>query len=58
MESLNAELIHMKLPQGDRLARLNQTAIRQIETLAQTRAALRLEGGRDTDHPENHQTTT
>ena len=43
MESLNAEFIHMKLPQRDRLARLNQTAIRQIETLTQTRAALRLE---------------
>ncbi len=33
LESMNAELIHMALPQGDRLKRLNQIAIRQITAL-------------------------
>jgi KilA-N domain len=33
MESLNAEFIHMDLPQNERVLRLNQTAIRQIKTL-------------------------
>jgi len=36
---------HDQLPQRDRLARLNQTAIRQIQTLTQARATLRLEDG-------------
>ena len=54
MESLNAEFIHMKLPQNERLARLNQTAIRQIHSLTQTRAALRLKGGSE----QNPQTST
>ena len=45
MESLNAEFIHMNLPQGERLFRLNQTAIRQIKTLTESRAAPRLENG-------------
>jgi hypothetical protein len=34
LESLNAEFIHMKLPQGDRLRKLNAVAIRQIRTLS------------------------
>ncbi len=33
LESLNAELIHMALPQGERLGRLNQIAIRQMQVL-------------------------
>jgi hypothetical protein len=33
MEGINAELIHMGLPQGERLKRLNQIAIRQIQLL-------------------------
>jgi len=33
LEGMNAEFIHMKLPQGDRLRRLNQIAIRQMQTL-------------------------
>ena len=34
MESLNAEFIHMGLPQGERLIKLNAIAIRQLRTLA------------------------
>lgn len=34
MESMNAEFIHMGLSQGDRLQRLNQIAIRQMQVLA------------------------
>lgn len=33
MEGMNAELIHMGLPQGERLKRLNQIAIRQMQVL-------------------------
>ena len=33
IEGMNAEFVHMKLPQGDRLKRLNQIAIRQMQTL-------------------------
>ena len=33
IEGKNAEFIHMALPQGDRLKRLNQIAIRQMQTL-------------------------
>jgi hypothetical protein len=33
IEGMNAEFIHMNLPQGDRLKRLNQIAIRQMLTL-------------------------
>ena len=33
MEGLNAEFIHMTLPQGDRLKRLNAIAIRQMQML-------------------------
>jgi hypothetical protein len=33
LEGMNAEFIHMNLPQGDRLQRLNQIAIRQMQTL-------------------------
>jgi hypothetical protein len=33
MEGMNAEFIRMKLPQGDRLKRLNEIAIRQLQSL-------------------------
>ena len=33
MESINAEFIRMKLEQGERLRKLNETAITQIESL-------------------------
>ena len=33
IEGMNAEFIHMQLPQGERLKRLNQIAIRQMQTL-------------------------
>ena len=33
LEAMNAELIHMGLPQGERLKRLNEIAIRQMQTL-------------------------
>jgi hypothetical protein len=41
IEGMNAEFLHMKLPQGERLKRLNQIAIRQMQTLtAASRKAL------------------
>lgn len=43
IESLNAELIHMGIGQGNRLKKLNETAIRQLQTLTATRAVRRLE---------------
>jgi hypothetical protein len=43
LESLNAELIHMGLPSGERLTKLNAIAIRQMRTL--TASAARLLGG-------------
>ena len=46
IEAMNAEFIHMNLPQGERLLRLNQIAIRQMSTL--TAAPVRtLPGGKD-----------
>ena len=33
IEGMNAELIHMRLPQGERLKRLNEIAIRQMQVL-------------------------
>jgi hypothetical protein len=33
IEGMNAEFIHMKVAQGDRLKRLNAIAIRQMQTL-------------------------
>jgi hypothetical protein len=36
MEGMNAEFIHMELPQGERLKRLNQIAIRQMQVLTST----------------------
>ncbi|MCP5536148.1 MAG: KilA-N domain-containing protein [Akkermansiaceae bacterium] len=44
IENMNAEFIHMELPQGERLKRLNAIAIRQMQTLT-ARTAKQLEGG-------------
>lgn len=44
LENMNAEFIHMALPQGDRLRRLNAIAIRQMQTLT-ARTVKQLEGG-------------
>ena len=43
LEGMNAEFIHMELPQGDRLKRLNQIAIRQMQTLTAGNAMRQLE---------------
>ena len=44
IENMNAEFIHMGLPQGERLKRLNAIAIRQMRTLT-ARTAKQLEAG-------------
>jgi hypothetical protein len=44
LENMNAEFIHMALPQSDRIKRLNAIAIRQMQTLT-TQMAKQLEGG-------------
>lgn len=43
LENMNAEFIHMELPQGDRLKRLNAIAIRQMKVLT-ARSVKQLEG--------------
>jgi hypothetical protein len=43
-EGMNAEFIRMGLPQGERLARLNQIAIRQMQTLTSAPAVKQLKG--------------
>jgi hypothetical protein len=50
LEGLNAEFIHMGLAQGDRLRRLNQIAIRQMQTLTRS-AAVRELGSPNEDKP-------
>ena len=42
IENMNAELIHMKLSQGDRLKRLNAIAIRQMQVLTAASAIKQL----------------
>jgi len=42
IEGMNAEFIHMGLSQGDRLKRLNQIAIRQMQTLTAKPVAAKL----------------
>ncbi|MGV3533947.1 MAG: KilA-N domain-containing protein [Chthoniobacteraceae bacterium] len=44
LENMNAEFIHMDLPQSDRIKRLNAIAIRQMQTLT-ARTAKQLAGG-------------
>lgn len=43
LEGMNAELIHMTLPQPERLKRLNQIAIRQMQSLTATDALRQLQ---------------
>ena len=47
LEGMNAELIHMGLPQPERLQRLNQIAIHQMQTLTAATASRQLEPPRD-----------
>ncbi len=44
LEGMNAELIHMELSQGERLKRLNEIAIRQMQVLTSAPAIKRLKG--------------
>lgn len=44
LEGMNAELIHMGLPQGERLKRLNEIAIRQMQVLISAPAIKQLKG--------------
>jgi hypothetical protein len=44
IEGMNAELIHMGLPQGERLKRLNEIAIRQMQVLIAAPAVKQLKG--------------
>lgn len=44
LENMNAEFIHMELPQSDRIKRLNAIAIRQMQTLT-ARTVEQLKGG-------------
>ena len=48
LESLNAEFIRMGLTQGERLQKLNATAIRQLQSLSANFALRRL-GGADAE---------
>jgi len=51
IEGMNAEFIHMTLPQGDRLKRLNQIAIRQMQTLTLGQTDIKLLSGSDETKP-------
>lgn len=50
LESINAELIRMGLSQGERVGRLNASAISQLKTL--TDAAQKLQQGVDKKRPK------
>ncbi|MBF0273321.1 MAG: KilA-N domain-containing protein [Magnetococcales bacterium] len=50
IEAMNAEFIRMGLPQGERLTRLNEIAIRQLQTLTAQSAIKALGSGRGGDH--------
>ena len=45
LEGMNAEFICMSMPQGDRLKRLNEIAIRQLQSLLSRSDVRRLEHG-------------
>lgn len=47
LESINAEFIRMELPQSERLARLNQIAIRQMKSLMGNPGVEKLKGQND-----------
>ena len=44
IEGMNAEFIHMARSQGERLKRLNEIAIRQMQVLTSTSAIKKLKG--------------
>lgn len=48
---LNAELINMSLPQGERLKRLNQIAIRQMQVLTASALPRRLDAPKEGGQP-------
>lgn len=47
LESMNAEFIHMNLPQSERLKRLNEIAIRQMQTLTAHTGVLQLDEAKE-----------
>ena len=49
MESMNAEFIKMKLPQGERLKKLNTIAITQLKSLAGNTSLRKLTDGKNKD---------
>ena len=49
LEGMNAELIHMGLPQGERLKRLNEIAIRQMQVLTSHPGVRQLEPPQEED---------
>jgi hypothetical protein len=51
LEGMNAEFIHMALPQSERLMRLNQIAIRQMQTLTSNSALRQLKAPQDRNEP-------
>ena len=51
LESLNAVMIDEGIPQGERLRKLNHTAIRQMQVLEEVHARQLLKG--DSDHEQN-----
>jgi hypothetical protein len=51
LEGMNAEFIHMTLPQSERLMRLNQIAIRQMQTLTPNSAQRQLKAPQDRNEP-------
>lgn len=53
IEAMNAELIHMGLSQADRLKRLNEIAIRQMQVLTAATAVKQLLTGNKQRLPRN-----
>jgi hypothetical protein len=49
---MNAELINDKIPQGDRLIRLNDMAIRQMKSLVENDHVKKLEKDQKKEKPE------
>ena len=47
IEGMNAELIHMGVPQGERLNRLNAIAIRQMQVLVSASTVRQLAGANE-----------
>jgi hypothetical protein len=53
IEGMNAEFIHMRLSQGERLKRLNQISIRQMQTLATVTSLIPRKAARNEPPPQN-----